>query len=759
MTKPCLVAAILAGTLASAADRSGAEELPAAVTDAVVSRDYVKALAAAKKAGATPETVADLAALAAAKGRVISGVAAGRKPAVSMDFMGRPMRGKVKAADAEGITVDLRGMTRKFKWGELSDKRFYSVVRRFAEETPAAHLALARVCVRLGLAESAERELLQAGPGEGAKALRARVAALSPATAAPKRSAGGRAAAAADRPRTAERDDEFKNVWVHAGKTSAVIYWQRKEISTDALSCVEYVETTKVGELEPGGAPIRQILESDRKKTPKTRLRRWAHAHRLTGLRAGVTYSYCMVLVDGDREIRSSVRTFETKAPAGAVELKPAGGGTVSLDRANTTYLLASDWTADGTAFKVTAANVTLEMDGHKVVFSAKSDARCFGVLIEAPGAKILGGVVEQGKHGGQASYAIGSIGRAEKLEVSGMHVTVNRRSSYPMAFINRASDVEIHHNYCWSDVVALKSRHYPGNDLLRVDTTGTVKIHHNMLFNGPHRGVTCFSKGGTTHVYENEIATDQGYVNGYTINCGDNMKIHRNRITSCGRGMHVTKSNIEIYENWMSTTQHQVYDDRPQGSTSYRHYYTENHGIKLESPGKNVKIHHNYVQSTQPQPEPNAKQRFSTGIRTVPGVRIDERSGMKGDRDHYASATPLNFHSGKSSDVEIFKNTFVAVTTYRQSKQGRGYGISGEWAATIRSAGSFGGKLHIHDNVFKSNDIFINARELSSGVVIEKNKFILLPNPTTNHRAVNGSGAAANALRSGGNTFEGQQP
>ena len=330
---------------------------------------------------------------------------------------------------------------------------------------------------------------------------------------------------------------------------------------------------------------------------------------------------------------------------------------------------------------------------------------------------------------GAERCYSLGSFGQAKGLVAAGLSLHCNAKSSYPLSLINGVVDSDIHHNWCESDTVLLKSRHYPGNDIVRLDTSGGVnRIHHNILLKGCHRGMAFHGKGGETHVYENEIASDQGYVNGYTINCTGNMKIYRNRIKSCSRGMHVTASNIEIYDNWLDLHQHQVFDDRPQGSTNYRHYNTENHGIKLESPGTNVKIHGNFVRSTQPQPDPGAKQRFSNAL-SATGARIEERSGMKGDRDHYAPATPLNFHSTKNSDVEA-----------------------------IRAAGAFRGRLHIHDNVFKSNDIFVNGREWSSGIRLEKNRFVLLPGATSNHRAVNG-GAAAGALRSGGNTFEGQSP
>ena len=710
--------------------------------EARCARDYATAVAVAE-GNADAETLADLRALAATKTRILEGAKRSSPQAVYMEMGGRARRGHLKAADGNGFSVDFGGVAKRFSWRDISDARFYHFARAFCDERSSAdHLTLARACMVLMLVREAADELAAAGSGAEADALRRRHAELID-DAVPDAPAAASADRAAPRAVPAA-DDRFVDAWVHAGLTSATIYWRMDDMSREATSYVEYGPTDAYG-----------------RRTSATDAARWSHLHRITGLKTGAVCHYRMVLVEGTREVRSSDRSLVTRVPTGAVVVG-ASAKTVVLDRKGATYVLAGDVTSSGTGIEIVAPDVTLDLDGHVVTFTQGGTKRSHGILVSAPRARVLNGRVVQGAPGGPTSYALASFGsRSAGLVAAGLDLYVHAHAGYPIALINGAADVEVRHNRCASDTVTLKSRHYPGNDLVRIDAAGAASVHHNILERGCHRGMSFMRPGkhsGTVEVSYNEIAHDQGYVNGYAINSCNDMNAHHNRVVSCARGMHVTASNVEVHDNWFDTTQHQVYDDRPQGSTTYRHYYTENHGIKLESPGVNVKIFRNTVTSTQPQPEADAPQRFSTGIKTIPGVRIEEVSRMTGDRDHYAPATPLNFHSKKRSDVEVYENTFVAITTYRASHLGHGYGCSGEFAAALRAAGPFAGSLYIHDNVFKSNDMFARCEQASPGVRIERNRFVLLPNATSNHRACVGDGVAE-ALRRGGNTFEGQRP
>ncbi|MGB2820946.1 MAG: fibronectin type III domain-containing protein, partial [Phycisphaerae bacterium] len=73
---------------------------------------------------------------------------------------------------------------------------------------------------------------------------------------------------------------EFQGVWTHAGPHSAVVCWRMKDLADEATSYVEYGPTSEYGQ-----------------KTPPTTEPRWAHFHRLTGLKPGSKGHYRPVLV------------------------------------------------------------------------------------------------------------------------------------------------------------------------------------------------------------------------------------------------------------------------------------------------------------------------------------------------------------------------------------------------------------------------------------------------------------------------------
>lgn len=109
-----------------------------------------------------------------------------------------------------------------------------------------------------------------------------------------------------------------------------------------------------------------------------------------------------------------------------------------------------------------------------------------------------------------------------------------------------------------------------------------------------------------------------------------------------------------------------------------------------------------------------------------------------------YVPPTPLNIASYNPNGMnEIYNNTFVGITTYRDTRHG-GYGDSGKWATGIMFVGmnkgaSDPGKYsdYIHDNQFYSNDLFINSYEpVDMNVIMENNTFHLMNKPFTTERA-----------------------
>ncbi|MFH1049610.1 MAG: T9SS type A sorting domain-containing protein [bacterium] len=502
-------------------------------------------------------------------------------------------------------------------------------------------------------------------------------------------------------------DSLFNDVWIHSGKTSAVIFWQINDISKEVRSYVEYGET----------------IDYDYSTETKSESRR-AQLHSIINLTPGQEYHFRMVIVnDKDEIIKSEDRTFTTNNYEEAVVIsKNTDGSVIRLDQPNKTYILTEDIVADAIAIEIAAEGITLELDGHNIFYSQNSDEDYInGILITVPDAKIYNGGVIQGPVGGNYSYAVGARWRADGVEIAGLNINVNRPNAYPISLAGSAKNIiDIHHNYLYSTVKKIESRHYPGNDLIRVDAfeeNAEVSIHHNILTEGCHCGISMRGPAKSLEINDNDIRHHQQFVNGYAL-YGSGMKggkIHDNRISSIGRTIHLTAPDIEFYNNWASTKGHMTLDDMPQGSDLWYERRVELHGIKFEGENaKNIKVHDNYMEINQPQQD----------------AYWD-----------YVPATPLNLACYDPNAMnEIYNNKIIAHTTYKQTHHG-GYGESGEWASAIYFVGMnyisdpemF--SAYIHHNEFISNDLFISGDIDATHIVrIEDNVFRLGSEPTDEH-------------------------
>lgn len=541
-------------------------------------------------------------------------------------------------------------------------------------------------------------------------------------------------------------------VWVHEGKTSAVIYWRLDDISREAKGYVEYGETDKYGST-----------------TPAWRDTRWAQLHWIRELNPETTYYYRVVVFDRGKEIHSANKTFTTKKHENAVEIKtgPDGkpeigegmgqggnfGSALVLNKADTTYILTGDFKADGSGIEIAAAGITLELDGHTIEFSRNTTKQVFGIIVNGPNAKVFNGRIVQGATGGDYGYGFAGRGAVDGLEVSGLDIFVHRDCAYPLSLFRRAGGkVNLHHNHLYNTVRKVQSRHYPGNDLLRVDIQegAEVEINDNIFTEGCHRAINC--TGGpakSLKIHHNDIRHHQQYVNGYAFN-GQlaNGKIYKNRVTSTGRTVHLVAPGIEFYENWLYTKGHMHRSDSPQnrgdGPGKWHDRRIELHGIKFEGKNsKDIKVHDNFMKIVQRQPD---------------------------SQWDYVPATPLNIGAGDpNANNEVYNNKFVAITTYQNTKHG-GYGASGQWASSIFFITSAKGPaeegkcfINIHDNEFISNDIFIaNAYKLDPTLTIkvENNTFKLGPNPTKKPSVfLQIPPELQEKIKAGNNKFEGMEP
>ena len=160
----------------------------------------------------------------------------------------------------------------------------------------------------------------------------------------------------------------FQRQWSYVSESSAVLYWQLDDIRAEARSRVEYGKTAELG--------------SATETTPDAR---WAHLHRLTGLETGATYHYRLVVLDPKtgQAAKSGILALTTKKKDGAIRIpQEVKGPPFVLDKPGATYILTQDIVADGQAFVITGPNVTMDLDGHTVVFGNDTAEQVSGILV-----------------------------------------------------------------------------------------------------------------------------------------------------------------------------------------------------------------------------------------------------------------------------------------------------------------------------------------------------------------------------------------
>ncbi|TFG88755.1 MAG: hypothetical protein E4H17_01860 [Gemmatimonadales bacterium] len=612
----------------------------------------------------------------------------------------------------------------------------------------------------------------------------------------------------------AAADDSFARRWTYPSETSAVVYWQLDDMTKEALSRVEWGTTDALGQ-----------------STPATTSPRWGHLHRLTGLEPDATVHYRMVVVDPatKQETKSEILTLATRRRPDALRVPDqVKGPPFVLDKPGATYILMRDVTAPGDAFVITAPDVTLDLDGHTVTFGNDTDKQVFGVNAQCKGpATVCNGHLAQGARSGKYSAAVESRWIPEPREVFGISTDVHLPCAYPVRGFGACAGLHIHHNHLASRVTEVESRHYPGNDLLRLDIQGgNIHVHDNLLTGGCHRGMGLTGEGPNVEVDHNDVRHHQQYVNGYAFGAScAGLDIHHNRVTSHGRGVHLTAEGIRFHHNAMSLRGHQQLDDIPAKSRPFKHQIVELHGVKFEGRKvKNCTVHDNFVQITQELPRdsggegtPDDKLTSGVYVRSkatavaagrltdstqawekdrwkgywvkyspaLPPARIagndatslfgEFQAAEPGDyalymKWQYVPATPLNIACyDPNARNEVYGNTFVALTRCGKTRHG-GYGDSGQWAAAVYFVGMTHGPaagdgyaIHVHDNRFVSNDLFVASQTpVNMTVRIEKNLFTLstVPPPVEGHTPFRRLGADLEAsIQAGGNTFHGMKP
>jgi len=527
-----------------------------------------------------------------------------------------------------------------------------------------------------------------------------------------------------------ESSEAFQRRWSYVSESSAVIYWQLGDISRSARSFLEYGET--------------KTLDW---QTPITKKSRWAHFHRLTGLKPGTTY-YCRMVVedqDSKKIIRSEIITIQPVRNDTAIRIPDdmAGGPPYILDRDSSYYIVTRNFTSPGTAIEIAGRGVILDLDGHTVTFGDDTPEQVYGVRFADPGnTTLFNGQIVQGRRSKDYSASVAILGLPVPTEIFGISTDVHLPNAFPIT-MSHANQAEIHHNDIYSRVTEIECRHYPGNDLIRVYTYGgDIHIHDNILSEGCHKGINVrvvSISAKNIEIDHNDIRHHQQYVNGYAIIPPEGSLVHHNKITSCGRGVHPKGDGTQFYSNYIDTKGHQQLSDYPARTRPFQHRLIELHGVKLEGRSvKNCKVYDNFVRITQPLPvdsdgkgDPADKMDNGVYIRSKASELTAEKlvdSSQDWEKDRwryyyvkynpdlppakitgndahtlygkfekvkpseytiymkwvYVPPTPLNIASYDPNGMnEVYNNTFIGITHYKNTRHGD-YGDTGEWATSI---------------------------------------------------------------------------
>ncbi|MFO8012779.1 MAG: hypothetical protein R6X20_05670 [Phycisphaerae bacterium] len=324
--------------------------------------------------------------------------------------------------------------------------------------------------------------------------------------------------------------------WHLAGHTSAIVGWRTRNRAT---SRVEYGLTKACKQATPTTQPGR-ILG----------LPLFTQFHRITGLAPGKTYHYRLVSIgtDGSEE-KGEVQTFTTP-PRDEKAIPVPGdldGPPYVLDKKGATYVVTRDLAVPLAGFEITAADVTLDFDGHTLTYndepyegSDKWNERAykgndFGVKCSGKGRVTLrGGRIVQGR-GGSAGTQVG-IGcnpvysRNAPVTMEGMEL-VWHGPDISGAFFHWGGENEVHHCVFDDRGSEITNRHQAVSS---IDGNGWADCRWNLVKRTRQQGLM-----GVAVAEENEIYIDSCATNAFgikpTTTAGKPVSVRYNHIYGIG--------------------------------------------------------------------------------------------------------------------------------------------------------------------------------------------------------------------------------
>ena len=262
----------------------------------------------------------------------------------------------------------------------------------------------------------------------------------------------------------------------------------------------------------------------------------YRHLHHLKGLKDNTRYHYRLVAYDErGHTVYSSIKSFTTRSKSGVVEIPGSmGNPPYKLNKANTYYLLTKALKVNRTAFEVSGNNITLDLGGHQVIYSALSRSGISnanastaqtGVYAKGSGSKglrIYNGFLKEGYVGNKAStksFGLHSIyiHSYSDIEIAGVHMSYHGAQVYGVFTTSISGSADVHHNIWIDKGWEILNRHGAGGSRCMLMQGGakanTFTIRFNLVKRTRH---TCFQNA--SKINDNEIYGDSWATNGFLI-------------------------------------------------------------------------------------------------------------------------------------------------------------------------------------------------------------------------------------------------
>lgn len=314
-------------------------------------------------------------------------------------------------------------------------------------------------------------------------------------------------------------------------------------------------------------------------------------------------------------------------APADAVRIS----GPRTLDQAGTTYLLTADVSAPGTAFRVTARDVTLDLGGRTVTYGT-APGTAYGVTSEylyGSGAlTVRNGTLRQGDGLGAQSPAV-LVRGGHDVRLSRLDVDVRGPdSSGLVVYDGLTGALRIDHCRVACRTQVVGDRHFPGVAAVWVGgLEGPVEIDHNLVTASPQWGLKVQGRSttGAFLVHHNLVRGTRALVaNGYALGIHKpQARVFENEVVAESRGIHLDGQDNFGHDALVQDNRIETQD---QPNPEYPVHWT--HGIKIESAGGAV-------------------------------VRRNRVRALAGPQ--HAEAIALDLALGERSDVLVLQNQLVA--------------------------------------------------------------------------------------------------